>query len=193
MNVFPTFAKNVKGGAAVHLVAGIETRSDPIASQWQMKTIRTEVLEIAYFDNGPKEGPPVLLLHGWPESPAGFDRVCSRLHEAGFRTIAPFLRGFGETHFLSSATPRVSGAAALAQDALDFMDGIGIQRFYVVGHDWGARTGYALAALAPERLSSLCALSLAFQPRFQFRTPFTNSRAASGTSSSCAATKERNA
>jgi pimeloyl-ACP methyl ester carboxylesterase len=143
-----------------------------IASQLvEMKTIRTEVLEIAYLDDGPKDGQPILLLHGWPESPIGFEKISSRLHKAGFRTIAPFLRGFGDTRFLSPATPRVSVAAALAQDSLDFMDCLGIQRFPVIGHDWGARTGYALAALAPERLSSLCALSLAFQPRFEFRTP----------------------
>ncbi len=136
-----------------------------------MKTIRTELLEIAYLDGGPQDGEPLLLLHGWPESPAGFEQISSRLHEAGFRTIAPFLRGFGATRFLSPDTPRVGVAAALAQDALDLMDRLVIHRFSVIGHDWGARTGYALAALAPERLSSLCALALAFQPRFDFRTP----------------------
>jgi pimeloyl-ACP methyl ester carboxylesterase len=136
-----------------------------------MKTIRTEVLEIAYVDDGPQDGEPLLLLHGWPESPAGFDAISSRLHDAGFRTIAPFLRGFGPTRFLSSETPRVGGAAALAQDALDLMDRLDIHRFSVIGHDWGGRTGYALAALAPERLGSLCVLSVPFQPRFDFRTP----------------------
>jgi pimeloyl-ACP methyl ester carboxylesterase len=136
-----------------------------------MKTIRTEVLEIAYLDNGPQDGEPLLLLHGWPESPVGFDAISSRLQEAAFRTIAPFLRGFGATRFLSSDTPRVGGAAALAQDALDLMDRLDIHRFSVIGHDWGGRTGYALAALAPERLGSLCVLSVPFQPRFDFRTP----------------------
>jgi len=136
-----------------------------------MKTIRTDLLEIAYLDEGPQDGDPLLLLHGWPESPEGFEQISSRLHEAGFRTIAPFLRGFGATRFLSPATPRVGMAAALAQDALDLMDGLGIHRLPVVGHDWGARIGYALAALASERFSNLCALSLAFQPRFEFRIP----------------------
>jgi pimeloyl-ACP methyl ester carboxylesterase len=136
-----------------------------------MKTIRTEVLEIAYLEDGPQDGEPLLLLHGWPESPTGFDEISSRLHEAGFRTIAPFLRGFGATRFLSSDTPRFGMAAALAQDALDLMDRLAIHRFSVIGHDWGARTGYALAALVPERLDSLCTLALAYQPRFEFRTP----------------------
>jgi pimeloyl-ACP methyl ester carboxylesterase len=136
-----------------------------------MKTIRTELLEIAYLDGGPQDGEPLLLLHGWPESPAGFEQMSSRLHEAGFRTIAPFLRGFGATRFLSAHIPRVGVAAALAQDALDLMDRIAIHRFSVIGHDWGARIGYSLAALAPDRLSNLCALALAFQPRFEFHTP----------------------
>jgi pimeloyl-ACP methyl ester carboxylesterase len=136
-----------------------------------MKRIRTELLEIAYLDEGPQEGQPLLLLHGWPESPVGFKQISYRLHDRGFRTIAPFLRGFGATRFLSSEIPRVGAAVAFAQDALQLMDGLGIPRFAVIGHDWGARTGYALAALAPERLSSLCALSVAFQPRFEFRTP----------------------
>jgi pimeloyl-ACP methyl ester carboxylesterase len=62
-------------------------------------------------------------------------------------------------------------AAALAQDALDLMGCLNISRFSVIGHDWGARTGYALAALAPERVRSLCAIAVAFQPGFDFRTP----------------------
>jgi pimeloyl-ACP methyl ester carboxylesterase len=136
-----------------------------------MKTIRTELLEIAYFDDGPQGGEPLLLLHGWPESAEGFEQISARLHRAGFRTIAPFLRGFGATRFLSPGTPRVGVAAALAQDALDLMDCLGIQQFSVIGHDWGARTGYALAVLAPERLRSLCAIAVAFQPGFDFHTP----------------------
>lgn len=136
-----------------------------------MKIIRSDVLEIAYIENGPADGTPLLLLHGWPESPVGFDQVSSRLHEAGFRTIAPYLRGFGPTQFLSSETPRVSVTAALAQDALDLMDGLGICRFSVIGHDWGARTGYALAALEPLRISNLCAIAVAFRPRFAFHPP----------------------
>jgi pimeloyl-ACP methyl ester carboxylesterase len=136
-----------------------------------MKTIRTELLEVAYFDGGPQDGEPLLLLHGWPESPSGFNEICFRLNEAGFRTIAPFLRGFGTTRFRSPDTPRVGGVAALAHDALDLVDRLGLHRYSVIGHDWGARTGYALAALAPERVNDLCALSIGFQPGFKFRTP----------------------
>jgi pimeloyl-ACP methyl ester carboxylesterase len=136
-----------------------------------MKTIRTDLLDIAYLEDGPDDGWPVLLLHGWPESPVGFVPLATRLQKQGYRTIAPFLRGFGPTRFLSADIPRDGGAIALAQDALDLMDRIGIHSFSVIGHDWGARTGYVLAALAPKRVKFLCALSVAFQPGFEFRVP----------------------
>jgi pimeloyl-ACP methyl ester carboxylesterase len=65
----------------------------------------------------------------------------------------------------------------LAQDAIDFVDRLGWTRFAVIGHDWGARTGYALAAVAPERLCMLAALALAYSPRGMFPTPdFAQSR-----------------
>lgn len=136
-----------------------------------MKTIRTDVLEIAYLDGGPTEGKPLLFLHGWPESPVGFEQLSVRFHEAGFRTFAPFLRGFGTTRFLSSNTPRVAIPAALAQDAIDLMDRLGIDHCSVIGHDWGARTGYALAVLEPQRIDTLCAMAVAFHPRFAFQPP----------------------
>jgi pimeloyl-ACP methyl ester carboxylesterase len=67
---------------------------------------------------------------------------------------------------------------ALAQDAIDLMDALEIGRFAVVGHDWGARVAYALAALLPQRLSSIAALSVAYAPRGAFAVPaFRQSRA----------------
>jgi pimeloyl-ACP methyl ester carboxylesterase len=78
-----------------------------------MKTIRTELLETVYLDNGPQDGEPLLFLHGWPDSPVGFEQISSRLNEAGFRTIAPFLRGFGATRFLSPTTARIGGPQLL--------------------------------------------------------------------------------
>ena len=71
------------------------------------------------------------------------------------------------TEFLSADTPRFSGAVAMAQDVIDLANLIGIERFAVVGHDWGARIAYTLAALFPERISSIAALALAYQPRAQ--------------------------
>jgi pimeloyl-ACP methyl ester carboxylesterase len=125
-------------------------------------TLTTDLLEIAYADDGPPDGPPVLLLHGWPDSPRTWREVASRLTDAGYRTIVPALRGFAPTRFRDQDTTRTGQVVALAQDALDLLDGLGLDRAAVVGHDWGARAGYALAALAPERLSRLVAVSVGF-------------------------------
>ncbi len=142
-----------------------------------MKTVQTSVLEIAYEDQGPQNGPVALLLHGWPDSVRGWNAVGSRLRDDGWRTVAPYLRGSTPTRFLSESTPRFGAGVALAQDAIDLADALAIKRFAVVGHDWGARAAYTLAALFPERISAVVALALAFQPHAKFSIPdFAQSR-----------------
>jgi pimeloyl-ACP methyl ester carboxylesterase len=86
------------------------------------------------------------------------------LNGAGFRTIVPALRGFAPTRFRDPGTPRTAQTVALVQDALDLLDGLGLERAAVVGHDWGARAGYALAALVPDRLTALVAISVGYEP-----------------------------
>jgi pimeloyl-ACP methyl ester carboxylesterase len=88
----------------------------------------------------------------------------------GLRTIAPYLRGSGPTRFLSPETHRVGAGVALAQDAIDLADQLRLDSF-AVGHDWGARVAYSLAVLFPERIRSVTALALAFQPRALFHIP----------------------
>jgi pimeloyl-ACP methyl ester carboxylesterase len=133
--------------------------------------ISTDLLEISYDVAGPEEGRPVLLLHGWPDSPRTWRALAPRLNAQGWRTVAPYLRGFAPTRYLSSDTLRVAQAVALAQDAIDLVDRLGWNRFAVVGHDWGARIAYTLAALFPERLTRIVALSLAYHPRGAFEVP----------------------
>ena len=106
--------------------------------------VHTSVLEIAYEDDGPRDGSVVMLLHGWPDAPRGWHGVAQALQAAGWRTIVPYLRGSPPTRFLSQDTPRVGAAVALAQDAIDLADALGLERFAVVGHDWGARTADAV-------------------------------------------------
>jgi pimeloyl-ACP methyl ester carboxylesterase len=124
----------------------------------------TSLLQIAYKVGGPRDGRPALMLHGWPDDASTYDAVAPRLHDAGFRTYAPWLRGFGATRFKSADTIRSGEIAALTQDALEFADVIGLQRFTVIGHDWGARIAYLLACAVPERLDRCVALSVAWQP-----------------------------
>ena len=136
-----------------------------------MNRVQTDVLDIAFEEGGPPAGFPVLLLHGWPDAPRGWTEVSHRLHASGYRTVAPYLRGSHPTRFLSNETPRVGAGVALAQDAMDLMNALDLSRVAVVGHDWGAREAYMLAALNPERVSAIAALSLGYQPRGSFSVP----------------------
>jgi pimeloyl-ACP methyl ester carboxylesterase len=136
-----------------------------------MNTIKTDLLEISYETGGPEDGPPVLLLHGWPDDVRGWRGVVPHFGHVGFRWVAPWLRGFGPTRFLSVDTIRDGSAVALAQDVIDFADHLGWTKFSVVGHDWGARMAYTLAALFPARVSTISALALSYSPGGRFPTP----------------------
>ena len=108
--------------------------------------------------------------------------MAARLHERGWRTIVPALRGSGGTRFRSAETVRDGRGIALAADAIDLLDGLGLARVPVVGHDWGARAAYTLAAVAPERVTAIAALALPYQPGGAFTIPRSSRRAHSGTS-----------
>jgi pimeloyl-ACP methyl ester carboxylesterase len=120
-----------------------------------LKTLRTAVVDIAYEEAGPADGTAILLMHGFPYAPQAFAEIVPGLAESGYRVIAPYLRGYGPTRFLSAATMRSGQQAALAQDALDLLDGLGIDRALVSGFDWGGRSAAILAALYPERVIGL--------------------------------------
>lgn len=133
--------------------------------------VRTDLLEIGYLSGGPEHGPPLLLLHGWPDDPTGWTGVTPALEGAGYRWYAPWLRGFGQTRFRSSDILRDGSSVAIAQDAFDFADALGIERFAVVGHDWGGRAAYAMAALAPRRLAAMAVLAIGYTPRGRYEVP----------------------
>ncbi|WP_250515388.1 alpha/beta hydrolase [Caballeronia sp. INDeC2] len=132
---------------------------------------RTPTLDIAYADSGPADGPVVLLIHGWPDAARAWNAVAARLNDAGYRTIVPELRGAGGTRFLSDHTVRDGSGVALAKDAVDLADALGIAQFDAVGHDWGARAAYTISALFPDRVRRMAALALAYQPRGVFELP----------------------
>jgi pimeloyl-ACP methyl ester carboxylesterase len=134
----------------------------------RLNEVKTSALKMVYEEGGPRGGKPILLLHGWPDSPRTFDKVLPMLHGAGYRTLVPYLRGFGPTTFRSpmfGRKPRRTGQpVALAQDMIDLADALKLKSFDLVGHDWGARTAYALAALFPRRLERMVTLSVPFVP-----------------------------
>jgi pimeloyl-ACP methyl ester carboxylesterase len=124
-----------------------------------LKQIEAGVLTIGYAEAGPADGPPVILLHGWPYDIYAFVDVVPVLASAGFRVIAPWLRGYGTTRFLSGDTPRNGQQGALATDVIALMDALKIDKAVVAGFDWGARTADIVAAIWPERVKALVSVS----------------------------------
>ena len=122
-------------------------------------TLETPALWVGCLVSGPENGRPLLLLHGWPDAAQTWDALLPALHGSGYRTIAPFLRGHGPTRFRDTATMRSGEVVAMAQDALDLAAALGLGRFGLVGHDWGARVAYTLACMAPERVAAVAALA----------------------------------
>jgi pimeloyl-ACP methyl ester carboxylesterase len=124
-----------------------------------LKQIDAGVLNVGYAEAGPADGPPVILLHGWPYDIHSFVDVAPLLESKGYRVIVPYLRGYGTTRFLSGGTVRNGQQSVIAVDVIALMDALGIERAIVAGFDWGARTADIVAALWPERCKALVAVS----------------------------------
>ncbi|PXX09217.1 alpha/beta fold hydrolase [Mycolicibacterium moriokaense] len=124
-----------------------------------LKQVDAGVLNIGYAEEGLADGPPVILLHGWPYDIYSYVDVAPLLAARGYRVLVPYLRGYGSTQFLSADTVRNGQQAALAQDIVAFMDALNIQRAVLGGFDWGARTADIAAALWPERVKALVSVS----------------------------------
>jgi pimeloyl-ACP methyl ester carboxylesterase len=129
------------------------------ASLGPIKQIDAGTLSVGYAEAGPADGPPVLLLHGWPYDIHSYVEVAPALASAGYRVIVPYLRGYGGTRFLSSETPRNGQQAVLAVDAIALMDSLKIEKATIGGYDWGGRTACIVAALWPERCKALVSVS----------------------------------
>lgn len=117
--------------------------------------IDTPVLRIGYEARGPAAGFPIILLHGFPDDAHAWDTVAPPLAAAGFRVLAPYLRGYGPTRFRDEAAPRMAQQAAIGQDVIDLADALGLTRFAVAGYDWGGRAAAIAAALYPERVRAV--------------------------------------
>lgn len=105
----------------------------------------------------PGAGTPLVLVHGWPESSYCWTPVAARLPER-WRLIAPDLRGLGD----SERTPGVAPyeKQQLAQDVLGLLDALEVERFHLVGHDWGGVVAQEMALAAPGRVRSLSLLNI---------------------------------
>jgi len=120
-----------------------------------LKRRKANLLEVAYREVGGPDGAPVILLHGFPYDVHAYDEVAPILATAGCRVIAPYLRGFGPTQFLSEQTPRSGQQAALGFDLLALLDALQIEKAVLAGYDWGGRAACVVAALWPQRVQAL--------------------------------------
>ena len=123
-----------------------------------MPRVKANGLGFEFVDEG--AGTPVILLHGFPDTSALWRHQIAALTSAGFRTIAPDMRGRGRSDrpadVADYALPKIVG------DVTGIMDALGIQRAHVVGHDWGAAVAWLVAALAPDRVDHLVAISVGY-------------------------------
>jgi pimeloyl-ACP methyl ester carboxylesterase len=127
-----------------------------------IRTVQTSHLNFAYEERGDPTAPVVLLLHGWPDDVRTWDVVVEELVRAGYRTITPYLRGFGPTMFRSQSLFRSGQLSALGRDVVELIEELNLRDLTLVGHDWGARAAYIVAALNPERLRGLVAISVGY-------------------------------
>jgi pimeloyl-ACP methyl ester carboxylesterase len=123
--------------------------------------VETNGLDMAVYEQG--EGPAVVFLHGFPELAYSWRHQLPALAEAGFRAIAPDLRGYGRT----TAPPDVAAyrMSELIADVHGLLDALELKRAIFVGHDWGALLLWQMAMLAPGRIERLVILNVPHYPR----------------------------
>ncbi len=109
-----------------------------------------------YHDAG--RGHPVVLFHGFPDTPHSFERIARSLNDAGYRTVVPYLRGY---HRDTIVPGRGYDALSLAEDVVGLLDALALESAVLVGHDWGATLLYGAAALAPERIDAIVPIAIA--------------------------------
>jgi pimeloyl-ACP methyl ester carboxylesterase len=131
----------------------------PVGHFAPLKTVEAGELVVGYAEDGPPDGPAVILLHGWPYDIHSYVEVTQLLAAAGYRVLVPYLRGYGTTEFRSPEAMRNAQQAALAQDVVDFMDALSIDHAVLGGFDWGARCADIVAALWPQRTKALVSVS----------------------------------
>jgi pimeloyl-ACP methyl ester carboxylesterase len=124
----------------------------------EIGTGRVEVngLTFHYLEAG--RGPLVLCLHGFPDNAHTYNALLFALAEAGFRGVAPFMRGYAPT---TAAPDGRYQSVLLAQDAIALRTALGAERAFLVGHDWGATATYGAAALAPDRFARIVTIAAA--------------------------------
>lgn len=155
----PPFTLPLSELRALYVRQGRDAEAAVIAAREAAMTKRRVVVgdvQYAVVDEG--DGPAVLLLHGFPDSSALWRHQIPALVAAGFRVVAPDLRGFGD----SDKPQEVEGYRLhlVAGEVTKLLDALELGRVHVVGHDWGAALAWVIAAFFPERVDRLAVLSV---------------------------------
>ncbi len=132
--------------------------------------VRVRGLELPTLEAG--DGPLVLCLHGFPDHRGSFRHQLPVLAAAGFRAVAPCMRGYAPSAIPGDGQYQT---AALAEDAIAIIDALGYDDAVVLGHDWGATAAYGAAIAAPRRVRALVTMAVPYGP--QIMTAFTTSYA----------------
>ncbi|MBK8905391.1 MAG: alpha/beta hydrolase [Anaerolineaceae bacterium] len=124
---------------------------------FEMNGARVNGLNFHWIEQG--AGPLVLALHGFPDTPHTFCHQMAALAAAGYRVVAPYMRGYAPT----DAPPEAPYEhAALTQDVLALIDGLSDEPVILIGHDWGASAAYGTAVLAPEKIAKLITIAVPY-------------------------------
>ncbi len=129
------------------------------------RTIEVEAngLRFVALEQGPANGQLLLCLHGFPDNAQTFKHQMPVLAQAGYRVVAPYMRGYAPS---APAPAGVYQTAALARDAIGLIDALGGGgRAVIFGHDWGAMAAYGAAVLAPEKVDCLIAAAVPYGPK----------------------------
>lgn len=135
------------------------SRAPSIERLEPLRHVEAGVLNIAYYEAGPENGPVAILLHGYPYDIHSYVDVAPMLAAKGVRAIVPYLRGYGETRFLSSISPRSGEQGAIGADLMALMDALAIPCAVFAGYDWGGRAACVGAALWPRRCLGLVSVN----------------------------------
>jgi len=152
-------AVTAAGGLAPAVVgSNVASAATPTAIP-PLRHVRAGLLDVAYAEFGPSKGPVAILLHGWPYDIQSFAEAGPALAAKGYRVVAPYMRGFGPTRFVSADTFRNGQPSAVALDTVALMDALNIRSAVLAGFDLGARSADIIAALWPERCKGLVSVS----------------------------------
>lgn len=124
----------------------------------RIDSFRRGDLMFSVRDTGPIDGPPVVLLHGFPQNSASWEPVAAQLNTAGYRTLVPDQRGYSPA--AAPAGRHSYRITELADDVGELIAAAGLGPVHLVGHDWGAGVAWTVAAMRPELLASLTAVSV---------------------------------